>query len=67
MECVVAGSDATSDDATSAALERFFRELVVNLLGAELRYGDMAVDEARVTLGLKLRVIKFPSSLNGVI
>ena len=67
VECVVAGSDATSDDATSAALERFFRELVVNLLGAELRYGDMAVDEARVTLGLKLRVIKFPSSLNGVI
>ena len=66
VECVVSGSDATSD-ATSAALERFFRELAVNLLGAELRYGDMAVDEARVTLGLKLRVIKFPSSLNGVI
>ena len=70
VECVVAGSGATSDatsDATSAALERFFRELVVNLLGAELRYGDMAVDEARVTLALTLRVLKFPSSLNGVI
>ena len=70
VECVVAGSGATSDamsDATSAAVERFFRELVVNLLGAELRYGDMAVDEARVTLALTLRVLKFPSSLNGVI
>lgn len=70
VECVVATSDATSDttsDATSAALERFFRELTVNLLGAELRYGDMAVDEARITLALTLRVLKFPSSLNGVI
>jgi len=70
VECVVAGSGATSgatSDATSAALERFFRELAVNLLGAELRYGDMAVDEGRITLALTLRVLKFPSSVNGVI
>lgn len=59
--------DGPCGDETTSALERFFGELAIDLLGAEVRYGDMVVDDARVTLSLTMRVLRFPSSLQGLI
>jgi hypothetical protein len=59
--------DGPCGDETTEALERFFGELAIDLLGAEVRYGDMEVDDARVTLSLTMRVLRFPSSLQGLI